>query len=402
MTKERLLLFILAAGMFTHIMDFMIIMPLGPQLMRLFSISPQQFSLLVASYTVTAGIAGFFAAFLIDRFDRKKTLIFVYIGFVIGTLACAYAPTYGVLLIARSVAGAFGGVLGALVLAIVSDAVPLARRAQGIGIVMASFGVASVAGVPFGLLLASKLSWHAPFVFLGLLGVVITILMIVFVPPITSHLTGVPHNKPIEVLRAIFTKRNPILGLTFTSLLVLGHFTVIPFLATYLVGNVGFMESELTYIYLVGGACTLVFSPWVGKMADKHGRLKVFTIFGTLVLIPIIIITNLIPVPLWVALILSAVFFIFSNGRMVPSTTMETAIIKPEMRGSYMSIRSSVQQLTSGLASFVGGIIITEQPSAFGVDVKALVNYNYVGWIAVFFSLTALYVARKLAVVQGA
>ena len=402
MKNERLILFILAAGMFTHIMDFMIIMPLGPQLMRLFDISPKEFSLLVASYTITAGVFGFLSAFFIDRYDRKKSLVVIYSGFALGTLACALAPTYGFLLMARSLTGAFGGVLGALILSIVSDAIPLERRAQGIGVVMASFGVASVFGVPFGLFLASKFTWHAPFLFLGGLAIIITFLIIAGIPSLTKHLNSNGHHSPIEVLRQIFGRRNARLGLTFTSVLMLGHFTIIPFLATYLVGNVGFSENELTYIYLVGGVCTLLFSPWVGRMADKHGRLKIFTIFGSLVIIPILLITNLTPVPLVVALSISAMFFIFSNGRMVPSTTMETAIIKPEVRGSYMSIRSSVQQLTSGLASFIGGLIITEQPSIFDAKAKALVNYNYVGMIAVFFSVVSLYVARKLTVEQGA
>lgn len=266
---------------------------------------------------------------------------------------------------------------------------------------MASFGVASVFGVPFGLFLASKFSWHAPFLFLGGLAILITFLIIAVVPSLTQHLREEGHHSPMEVLRQIFGRRNARLGLTFTSVLMLGHFTIIPFLATYLVGNVGFSEDELTYIYLVGGICTLLFSPWVGRMADKHGRLKIFTIFGSLVIIPIFIITNLTPVPLAVALCLSALFFIFSNGRMVPSTTMETAIISPDVRGSYMSIRSSVQQLTSGLASFIGGLIITEQASMFDAKAKALVNYHYVGFIAVFFSLISLYVARKLTVEPG-
>ncbi len=399
MKSERLLLYVLAAAMFTHIMDFMIIMPLGPQLMRLFDISARDFSLLVASYTVTAGVSGFLAAFFIDRYDRKKTLLAVYVGFAIGTLACALAPTFYFLLIARSISGMFGGVLGALILSIVSDAVPLERRAQGIGIVMASFGVASVFGVPFGLFLASEFSWHAPFLFLGGMAVVITFFIIAYVPVLTKHLVSEGPASPLEVLRQIFGRRNARLGLTFTSVLMLGHFTIIPFVATYMVGNVGFTEKEIAYIYLVGGICTLIFSPWVGRMADKHGRLKIFTIFGSLVIIPIVIITNLTPTPLVVALLISAIFFIFSNGRMVPSTTMETAIIKAEVRGSYMSIRSAVQSLTSGLASFIAGLIITEQPSIFDPNAKALVNYQYVGMIAVFFSLLSLYIARKLTVV---
>jgi predicted MFS family arabinose efflux permease len=402
MKNERLLLFTLAAAMFTHIVDFMIIMPLGPQLMEIFDITTQQFSLLVSSYSITAGVAGFLGAFFIDRYDRKISMLIVYLGFTIGTLACAFAPTYEVLLITRSMAGAFGGVLGALILSIVSDAVPLERRAKGIGTVMASFGVASVVGVPFGLFVASKFSWHTPFMFLGGLGVLVNIAMLYSIPSMRGHMEGAKIQSPANTVARIFTSRNTQLGLTFTSLLMLGHFTIIPFVATYMVGNVGFSNSQLTYIYLVGGICTMVFSPWVGKMADKHGRLKIFTIFGSLVIIPILIITNLSPVPIWLALIVSAVFFIFSNGRMVPSTTMETAVIQPEMRGSYMSIRSSIQQLTSGFASFIAGLIITEKPSLFGGEAKALVNYPYVGLIAVLFSVISLIVARKLTVVKGA
>ncbi len=399
MKNERILLLLLAAAMFTHIMDFMIMMPLGPQLMRIFDITPRQFSLLVASYTITAGVSGFFSAFLVDRFDRRQSLLFVYTGFALGTLACAFAPTYEILLITRSLAGGFGGVLGALVLSIVSDAIPLERRAKGIGTVMASFGLASVVGVPFGLFIASKSSWHAPFLLLGILSFLIAILIFFFIKPMTGHIKE-KHTSPFEILKRIFGRPNARLGLLFTSTLMLGHFTIIPFIAPYMVGNVGFSESELALIYLIGGVCVLFFSPWVGKMADKHGRLKIFTIFGLLAIIPVLLITNLTPVPVWVALIVTAIFFIFSNGRMVPSTTMETAIILPENRGSYMSIRSSVQQLTSGLASFIAGLIIVEKPPIFG-EVKSLANYNYVGYIAIGFSLLAIYLARKLTVEQG-
>jgi MFS transporter, DHA1 family, inner membrane transport protein len=400
--NERLLLFTLSAAMFTHILDFMIMMPLGQHLMEVLEIGAKEFSLLVGSYSITAGTTGFIAAFFIDRYDRRPALLFIYAGFSLGTLACAFAPSYGFLLLTRSLAGAFGGVLGALILSIVSDAIPLERRAKGIGSVMASFGVASVVGVPFGLLIADKVSWNTPFFFLGGLGLIITVLIFFAIPSITGHLENLKTRSPANVVRQIFSNSNTQLGLTFTSLLMLGHFTIIPFVATYMVGNIGFTKFELTYLYLVGGTCTMIFSPIVGKLADKHGRLKIFTIFGSLVIIPILVITNLTPVPLWLALLISSVFFIFSNGRMVPSTTMETAVIAPEMRGSYMSIRSSVQQLTSGFASFMAGLILTETPSRFGGKAIALINYQYVGMIAVFFSIISLLVARKLTVVKGA
>jgi predicted MFS family arabinose efflux permease len=246
------------------------------------------------------------------------------------------------------------------------------------------------------------LSWQTPFLFLGGLGAMIIVIMFLVIPNMTNHLKALENFKPGQVVSKIFSSRNTQLGLIFSSLLMLGHFTIIPFVATYMVGNVGFTKGELTYIYLVGGAGTMIFSPIVGRMADKYGRLRIFTIFGSLVIIPILVITNLVPVPLWLALVISTVFFIFSNGRMVPSTTMETAVIQPEMRGSYMSIRSSVQQLTSGLASFIAGLILSETPSRFGGESVALLNYQYVGMIAVFFSVISLLVARKLTVAQGA
>lgn len=400
--SERIILLVLAAAMFTHIMDFMIMMPLSASLMTIFKISPQQFSLLVASYTVTAGVTGFFAAFQVDRYDRKSLMVIAYTGFTLGTLACAFAPNYTFLLMARSLAGAFGGVLGALIMAIISDVVPLERRAKGIGMVMASFSVASVFGVPFGLYIAGKFSWHAPFLFLGILSVVVLALLIIFIPTLRGHLSGgQPHKTPMEILKIIFGNKNPRLGLTFTSMLMLGHFTIIPFLAAYMVGNVGFSEEELWYIYFVGGCLTIFFSPWVGKMADKYGRVKIFTIFASLVLIPVILITNLPPMPLWGALIVTGVFFIFANGRMVPATAMETALVRPENRGSYMSLRASVQHLTSGLASYIGGLIVVEKPSVFGPTITALDNYHYVGLIAVFFSLIAIYIGRRLQVEAG-
>ena len=403
MSKERILLFILAAALFTHIMDFMIMMPLGPQLMRLFDITPQQFSFLVSSYTFSAGASGIVAAFFIDRFDRKSALITLYIGFTIGTLACALAPTFEILLLTRSVAGAFGGILGALILSIVSDAIPLERRAAGIGFVMAAFSVASVFGVPFGLYLATLFSWHAPFLFLGLTSVVITFFIIGYIPSMRGHLVerGTEEN-PLLVIKRILGRKNPLMGLIFTSILMLGHFTIIPFIAPYMVGNVGFTEKELTYIYLVGGGLTIFSSPMVGRLADRIGKLKTFTIFGFLVLIPVVTITHLNPVPLWQALVVTGVFFILANGRMVPSTTMVTSVILPENRGAFMSLRSSVQQISSGIAAMIAGAIITETPSTVTEGAKGLENYQYVGYIAVFFSLIAIAVAQQLRAEKGA
>lgn len=402
MKKERIILIVLACAMFTHIMDFIIIMPLGPQLMRLFDIKPSAFSLLVSAYAFSAFISGIISAFFIDRFDRKKSFIVIYSGFALGTLACALAPTYWFLIMARSLTGLFGGVVGALVISIVSDLIPLERRAAGIGFVMMAFSVASVFGVPFGLYFSALYSWHFPFYFLGAMAVVVAILTYFIVPNVTGHLEKSLKDHPVDAFKRILKSRNARMGLLFTAMLMLGHFTIIPFIAPYMVGNVGFTEQELSYIYLVGGALTIFTSPWVGTLADRYGRLNIYTLFGLLVIIPVLWITNMGPTSLGLALFVTGIFFVFANGRMVPSTTMVTSVIKPENRGAFMGLRTSVQQLFSGFASLIGGWIVTEIPSTVQPGTKALLNYHYVGYFTVFFTLLALLVARKLKVEKGA
>lgn len=357
--KERILIFILASINFTHIMDFMIMMPLGPQLMRLFQISPQQFAFIVSAYTFSAGIASFFAAFFVDRFDRKKILLFGYTGFIIGTFACGFAPTYFLLVMSRILAGAFGGLIAAQVLAIVADSFPYEKRGVAMGSLMAAFSVASVAGVPFGLYIATVFTWHAPFIIVGSLGIIIIILVIYFIPHMTKHIRAdltKPH--PLTVITNITSDNNQIRALLLTFLLMIGHFSIIPFIAPYMVYNVGFTEKQLTYIYLIDGAVSIFSSPFIGRMADRYGKYKVLAAFILLSSIPVIFITNMPPAPVWAVLIVTSLFFVFAGGRMIPVQAMVSSVVLPQQRGSFMSINSSLQQLAVGIASFMAGSII--------------------------------------------
>ncbi len=396
MKKEQILLFILAAIQFAHIVDFMIMMPLGPQLMRLFEINPSQFGMLVSSYTFSAGIFGFAGAFFIDKFDRKTLLLYTFLGFTLGTFACAFAPNYVLLLSARIFTGAFGGVLGALVLSIVGDAIPHERRGRAMGIVMASFSVASVFGVPFSLYIASVWTWHAPFIFLGAIGVVISIFIWLYIPSMRAHMRDKsearPH--PLQVLKNVRDNKNQQWALLFTVLIMLSQFSIIPFLSPYMVANVGFSEMQLSYIYMFGGLATIFTSPWVGKLADKYGKMKIFTIFMILNAIPIIVITHMGITPLIYAFLISTFFFVTSNGRMIPSMALITSAVKPKNRGGFMSINSSVQQLASGLASFIAGLIIVESTSG------ELINYNLIGYGSIVLLVISLFVVRKLQVVD--
>jgi predicted MFS family arabinose efflux permease len=392
-TKERLLLVILACVNFTHIMDFMIMMPLGPQLMKLFDITPQQFGFAVSSYSLTAGVSGFISAFFVDKFDRKQTLLFAYIGFVVGTFACAFAPTYLMLVGARILAGLFGGMIGAQVLSIVADSVPYERRASAMGIVMMAFSMASVLGVPAGLWLASMYSWHAPFMVVGGIGLVVILLIYFLVPPITGHLQkAIQNHSPFHVLTDIWAAPNQRKALTLSAVLMIGHFSIIPFLAPSLVGNAAFSQDHIFLIYLVGGALTFFTSPMVGKIADKRGKYPVFVVFALLSLIPVWLITNLWPMPLWIVLAISSLFFIFINGRMIPVQAMVSGVVPPEQRGGFMSINSSIQQLSSGVAANLGGLIVVKTVDGH------LEHYNWVGYISIILVLLSIWLASRLRV----
>lgn len=393
--NERVLLWVLALVQFTNIMDFMIMMPLGPQLMRLFYITPQQFSILVSAYTFTAGIVGFLFSFYIDRFDRKRALQIAYIGFTTGTFACAMAPGYEVLIAARILTGVFGGILGAIVLSIVGDAFPFERRAAAMGMVMASFSAASVFGVPFGLFLATEFSWHMPFVALVIAGLLISVLIHYFIPEMRKHITeNNPDHRRIDSLLNILKNRNQVTALCMMMLIMLGQFTIIPFIAPYMVSNVGFSEHQLTYIYLLGGAATLISSPYIGKAADRFGKQFIFMCFALLSIIPLFLITNMPPAPVILVLAVTTLFFVFVTGRGIPSSTMISGTVSASSRGSFMSINSCVQQLSSGLASFIAGTIVVRDGAG------RLLHYPYVGYIAIGATLLAIVLSKKLKVVD--
>tara|TARA_R110001606_G_scaffold329219_1_gene476401 strand:+ start:34925 stop:36166 length:1242 start_codon:yes stop_codon:yes gene_type:complete len=394
MSKEKIILFTLAGINFTHIMDFMIIMPLGDLLMKVFEITPQQFSLIVSSYTFTAGIFGFVAAFVIDRFDRRKALLFLNVGFVVGTIACALAPTYVVLLFARSLTGAFGGVLGALILSVVADVVPDERRGQGMGIVMAAFSVASVAGVPFGYFLAEKFSWHAPFLLLAGMGTLITLAIFKFIPSLTGHMVKKSDRpSPAKVLTNAISLPNQKLALLFMLALILGQFSIIPFIAPYMIRNVGFEGDQITYIYLVGGGLTIFTSPLIGRLADKFGKKTVFIVCASAAIIPVFLITHMPPVPVAAALVVTGLFFVLGGGRMIPAMAMITSSVKPQNRGSFMSISSSVQQLAAGLASLIAGVIVIDNGGS-------LARYNWVGYFAIAVTVVCIFLGSRIKSVE--
>ncbi|HRH02347.1 MAG TPA: MFS transporter [Bacteroidia bacterium] len=391
MKKEQLILLLLACINFTHITDFMIMMPLGPQLIRIMHISPLQFSYLVSAYTFSAGVSGFAAAFFVDKYDRKKVLLTGYIGFIVGTFACAFSPTYHLLLASRILAGTFGGLISAQVQSIVADTFPFERRGKAMGTLMAAFSVASVVGVPLGLYFATVYNWQFPFMIVGGLGLIIIPLVYFYIPNMVEHIQKHETKpNPFAVITNILSNNNQLRALLLTSTLMFAHFIIVPLLSPFMVANVGFTEHQLTYIYLVGGTLTIFSAPLVGKLADKYGKQGVLTAFSFIALLPLFFITHIGVVPLYVALTITAGFFVFSGGRMIPSMALVSSVVTPQQRGSFMSINSSLQQITTGLAAFIAGNIVIKSSEG------PLLHYNWIGYISIAATFACIYIAKKL------
>src|SRR5688500_6980314 len=388
--NERILLFLLASINFTHILDFMIMMPLGNYLMPYFDITPRQFTFLVAAYTLSAGVSGFAAAFFVDRYDRKKVLLIGYTGFLLGTLACGFAPSYLLLLFSRLLAGVFGGIIGAQVLSIISDVVPYERRGAAMGSVMSAFAIASTIGVPFALYLANLFSWHAPFILVGGLGIALIPLIVKYVPVMKKHIQTDSQNKKFDVLLSVFKDKTQWMALIFSSLLMMGHFLIIPFINPYMEFNLGYSKFQTPMIYLFGGIASFFAANILGRLADKYGKLKVFTVCMLLSLPLVITITQLPFIPFSIVLALFAIWFSLATGRGVTAQALISNVVEPQKRRSFMSFNSSVQQLGTSAASIIAGLIVIKGSKG------EIFRYHWVGYLSVFVLTIAILLGYKI------
>lgn len=390
MKRERTLLITLALIQFTHIMDFMIMMPLSNLFVDTFHITRAQFGLLVASYNISAGLVSFLSAFFIDRFDRRKVIVFCYTFFTLGTLACGFAPNYEFLLLARLITGMFGGVLSAIILSVVGDTVPLERRASAMGVVTMGFSAAAVLGVPLGNYAAVHFGWHVPFLTLGGMAALVQLAIFAYIPKMSAHIEAAKQKNPLQTVAAVFRNGNQMLALLLMCVIMGGHFAIIPYIPSYLVSTVKIRQEDITYMYLVGGLISVVSLRVIGYCADRFGRYKVFAIVSLGATAPILLITHLGVAPLYVVLFYTSLFFIFSGGRMVPANTMITSTALPHERGGFLSINSAVQQLAGGLVAWIAGHIIVENAD------KSISNYNVVGYVAVGATILTIGIASMI------
>jgi len=392
--QKRILVLLLSAVKFTHIMDVMIMMPLSDIFMKEFGIKASQFSYLISSYAIGAFFSSLLGVFTLDYFGRRQSLLFVYGGFTISTFFCGWADSYEALLALRFVTGIFGGLIGALALAIVSDLYSFKQRGKAIGILMAAFSAASALGVPFGLYFAAVYTWSFPFYFLAAIGLVLFIWMYFIMPEMMAH-TEQEKRSIRQTVQDIVQDSNQTRALWLGVFLVLGHFLVIPFITPSMVRNVGFEQYQISYIYLAGGILTIVTGPLIGWITDRYGALRTFFVVVVLSFIPVLFITNMGPTAIPVALIVTSLFFVLGSGRMIAPNTMITAAVGPKTRGSFMSVKSALQQLSVAMASLIAGAIV------YVNEQGQLDNYYYVGFLSIAFCLLAMWIAPKLKVASG-
>ena len=404
--REPWLLWLLACLQFTHILDFMMISPLSPQFMRLWGISAQEFGYLVSIYALAASVAGLAAAFVIDRFDRRSTLMAMYAGFVLATLACALAQGYWSLFAARALAGVFGGVIGSVVLAIVSDVIPAERRGRAMGVVMSAFPVVSVLGVPIGLYLATRLGWHAPFFALAAVSAALWCLLPLVVPRVDAHMRrgAAPDGSAAPAAAAtpatpaglwhkflqLFTVPNHRRALAAVFVFTLSGFMVFPFLSAYQVKNVGITEAELVYVFLFSGLATLFTSRLIGWSADRFGKRRVFFVLALASTLPLVLITRLPQSSLVVLIAVTVPFMVLMSGRFIPLMALITTCVHAPVRGAFMSLSSSVQNLGAGVASLAAGTVIGHTADG------ALTRFDLVGIGAVLLTLACMLLVRGL------
>jgi predicted MFS family arabinose efflux permease len=375
--SEKLIVFLVGAIQFVNIVDFMMVMPLGPYYAGALGISTAHLGQIAGSYTAAAALAGIIAARFLDRFDRRKALGVALFGLVTGTAAGALAHGLGSLVLARAIAGAFGGPATSISLSIIADVIPPARRGRAIGSVMGAFSVASVLGVPMGLRLAIWGGWRLPFVVVAAMGVVVVVLALWAMPPMRGHMvagrTGGPR------LMALLGDQTIRLALAMNALVMLTAFLVVPNIAPHLLQNLGFPGRRLDLGYMIGGASSFLIMRIAGRGIDRYGAARV-SIIGTALMIGVLYFAFIAPGAIGVAGVM-LVFVLFMGGmsiRNVCMSSLSTRVPRGDQRAGYMSLQSTAQHLASATGAFVSSKLLHEAPGGHLAGISTVASVSAV------------------------
>jgi predicted MFS family arabinose efflux permease len=389
---QKFMIVLLALLQFTIVLDFMILSPLGDILMKTMDMSTKQFGSVVSAYAISACISGFLAAGFADKFDRKKLLLFFYVGFIVGTFFCAIAYNYQTLLIARIVTGIFGGVIGSISMAIITDIFSLQQRGKVMGFVQMAFAGSQILGIPIGLVLANAWTWHATFFMVVILAIIIGIAIVWKLKPLTEHLKLQSDKNALQHLWHTIKKKDYRVGFLATAMLSMGGFMLMPFTTAFIVNNVLIPQSQVPIIFFFTGLASIIVMPIVGKLSDRIDKFKLFAIGTFIAIIMIVVYTHLTPVPIWIVIIVNVILFMGIMSRMVPATALNSAV--PEMydRGAYMSVNSSLQQMAGGFAAIFAGFVVVQPTKTSPIQ-----NFDILGFVMVGMMLWCLYLVYRVS-----
>ncbi len=391
---QKFAIFILAITQFTVVLDFMVMSPMGDMLMKSMSLPPAKFGLAVSAYAFSAGISGLLTAGFADRFDRKHLLLFFYCGFIAGTVFCGLANTYPLLVAARIITGLFGGVIGSVSLAIVTDIFDIHHRGRVMGFVQMGFGASQVMGVPISLYLANAWGWHAPFLMIAVAAAIVAILIFVRLEPVNKHLALQKEGNPFRHLLHTVAKRNYRIGFLATAMLTVGGFMMMPFGSAFAINNLHISALQLPILYMTSGVCSLIIMPIIGRISDKVDKFLLFAIATIWMMVVVLFYTHLSVTPLWMVMIFNVVMMMGIMSRMVPVGALTTGVPDQQDRGAFMSINSSLQQVAGGLASLFAGTIVYQKDKF-----SPLQHYDTLGYIIVGLSALAIFFVYRVSLV---
>ncbi|GGF24961.1 MFS transporter [Flavobacterium limi] len=389
---QKFAVFILAITQFTVILDFMVMSPLGDILMKDLDLKPTHFGLVVSAYAFSAGISGLLTAGFADKFDRKKLLLFFYIGFIGGTILCGVVNSYPLLVAARIVTGLFGGVIGSISMAIVADLFALQQRGRVMGFLQMGFGASQILGIPIGLYLANAWGWHAPFLWVAGMAAIIAALIAMKLKPIKEHLGLQEDKSAFTHLLHTIRKKEYRIGFTATALLSIGGFMMMPFGSAFAINNLKITQEELPIVFMIAGLSTLVIMPVIGKLSDKIDKFRIFVYASAWTVVMVGVYTNLRENPLWLVVIFNVLMMMGVMGRMVPSTALVTSIPAMKDRGAFMSINSSLQQIAGGIAAAFAGTIVVQKDKF-----SPLEHYNTLGIVIIAISIVAILLMHRVS-----
>lgn len=359
--SERAVVTLVGAVQFVNVLDFMMVMPLGPDFSRALGIPLSQLGYIGGSYTGAASVAGLAGSFFLDRFDRRKALALSMLGLVAATALGGLAQGLGTLLAARILAGLFGGPATSLSLSIVADVIPIERRGKAMGAVMGAFSIASVLGVPAGLELARLGSWRTPFFAVAGLGALLTALAVALLPPLTGHLrdAGPRGSSALSSLGAMMVRPAVVASYGLAASAMMGLFVLVPHISSYVQLNLGFPRDRLGFLYMAGGVVSFVALRLAGRLVDRFGSFRVSVPASVLTVLVIYAgffrAPPLVPVPGIFALFMCATGF-----RNVSLNTLLSRVPSAAERARFMSIQSAVQHAASAAGAFLSSRLLTE------------------------------------------